>query len=94
MVSHLTRPNSSPEKDTTASFSIVQQIHPTHSERDSWTPPLETLEIKASQLVVTLLKEGLHGEALRPLRSIIPFISPYAQEELDKTAGSKIKEVY
>ncbi|KAL7550282.1 hypothetical protein ACHAWF_013521 [Thalassiosira exigua] len=77
------------EQSENAGLSAMARTH----RISAFKRDLAVAEAEASQLLATLIHEHLLREALHLMKSIMPLLSPFAQNELKKGLSSKLEMV-
>ena len=72
-----------------SSILFRQELEPPHDEK--YANESAVIEMRAAQLIESLTKEGLLFEVLNIFSSVIPFLSEYAKEELEKRFIRKVR---
>ena len=72
-----------------SSILFRQELEPPHDEKTANESAL--IEMRAAQLIESLTKEGLLFEVLNIFSSVLPFLSEYAKEELEKRFIRKVR---
>ncbi len=72
-----------------SSILFRQELEPPYDEKNANESAV--IEMRAAQLIESLMKEGLLFEVLNIFSSVLPFLSEYAKEELEKRFIRKVR---
>ena len=74
-----------------SSILFRQELEPPHDGKNFKESAVYVYEMRAAQLIESLMKEGLLFEVLNIFSSATPFLSEYAKEELEKRFIRKVR---